>query len=264
MLKVFKIAGLHVDNNALPVLPTSDLDRLIAQMPGIRSWFDPTRGADVFAAGQILDRASGNILDALFPADQYAWKFSTFPNSTAPAFLLPNSPTPYQSDKFQMNATEFSIVAVARWSADDGVGDIIGAPTTQEASDISVRLTYSINDLIVIYQGITGIGNRLQISPADVGLSTFRQAAGIIMATFSVSKGLTLWFNGVQGKVNTTDLRALTNTAVQLCGYSTAVSNGFGGHLGHVLVFDVDLSSLAYAGYRNAMNRALMGHYGIV
>lgn len=270
MKMVFRVNDLHVNNSGLPVLSVSDTDKVLAQIPGLRYWFDPSKGTDVFRVSQLLDRASGKVLTPLFTTAAYQWALSNFA-SGKPAFLLPDSASVAYiaaDNSLTMNKTEFSIVAVLQKSSGSVFEDCI-VGSLNENDDVAMRWSFnygSTPQAINLYAGWAG-AMRIGMSATDVGISSFDNTLGLFMLTFSVQSGLKTWYNGRLIKANT-DVRPLTDNVIKIngMGLSTTggVSNrGFSGLLGHLLVFDTDLSNMSNAGYLSAMNTALKNYYGI-
>lgn len=255
MKKIIKLEGVHVDNDALPFVAATEEDRTLAAIPGLFFWL---QGGPQFAtsATDLVDRAQGRRVVAKSPAT--AWTQGNFSNG-APALIGPNG----TSSSYDVAGAEF---ALDRWS----VAMVVNIPSAASGNDEVTSYPESLSTGAPLVPRI-GFNSSKEFTIRE-GLPTERlRESGtawvdndaLLLATFSVQRGISFFVNGALAR-HVEDYRPLGDGAFHLGAQGLPQSSGgFSGHLGHLMLFNEDLSSVENTGYRRVLEQILMDKYGI-
>lgn len=257
MKKIIKLEGVRVDNDALPFVAATEEDRTLAAIPGLFFWL---QGGPQFAASatDLTDRAQGRRVVAKRPAT--AWTQGNFSNG-APALIGPSG----TSSSYDVAGAEF---ALDRWS----VAMVVNIPSSGSGNDevtsytdgldgqsdppLVPRIGFNSSKNFTIREGMPA--ERLRESG-----TAWVDNDALLLATFSVQRGISFFVNGDLAR-HVADYRPLDDGKFHLGAQALPQSSGgFGGRLGHLMLFNEDLSSVENTGYRRVLERILMAKYGI-
>ncbi len=259
MKKIITLSGVSVANDALPRVSATAAERTLASIPNLLLWMQA--GARFETSTGFKDRAHGHALDTSAPPENQ-WTRGTFTGG-ATAMVGPDSaaanyevPAGVEVDPDRWSVAVVAEIPSTVASTNHG---LIGLPRSYVDGDIALRMSFSASNTVRIY-GATGLETRISHAGGE-----WIDAPALIVATFSVENGLSLRVNGAQVAAASADLRPLTDGSFHI-GQSTVSAyhiNTFAGKLGHLLMFNADLSAVENAGYLAALEAVLMTEYGI-
>lgn len=254
MRKIIKLEGVHVDNDALPIVAASEEERTLASIPGLFFWL---QGGPQFASGTDLrDRAGGRLVTSKSPGT--AWTQGTFANG-APALIGPNG----TSSSYDVGGAEF---ALDRWS----IAMVVNIPSGASGNDEVTSYPESLSTGAPLVPRIGFNSSKEFTIREGMPAERMREAGtawvdndALLLATFSVQRGISFFVNGDLTR-HVADYRPLGDGKFHLGAQGLPQSSGgFSGRLGHLMLFNEDLSSVENTGYRRVLERILMDHYGI-
>lgn len=256
MKKIITLTGVQVQNEALPRVSVSPLDRLIASLPGMGLWLQG--GEQFMNAGSVLrDRVNGRQVVPISTQQATWWTQGQFPSGRR-ALSAPATSSNYSVGGAVFNRSAWSIVFVAS-VPDDATTKALISPLemSPDAAKFYPRVMFDSAHSLVVYRGTAAARLATPATP-------FEGRAGLGIITFSVARGLNIFVNGALVASAATDISPLDEGGFRL-GPPTAAHSGTGftGLLGHLLVLGVDLSDAYYEGYRTALTSALKSNYGI-
>lgn len=256
MQRFMVINGVRLDNaTGLPSIDRTEEGAAIGNIPGWDGGMltdpDYVSTAEQWVRNRARPVSKGPVLGGTL-------RLGTFDN-TATAF------NPISGDNFQyrstvdLNPNAWSAFAVIQPVASTGAPmDVIKATTS--TTDLCLRLSIdaaALNDFIV-YESTGALTRRAEYTANF----TTRTQPTLMMVTFSVEKGITIYDNGTQVVQAEGDKRPLV---AGLTGDNNITNlNLFRGRAGYSGILNVDLSKTENSGYRRAIEKFVMNKYGIV
>ncbi len=258
MRKIIKLSGVTVDNETLPRVVVSSEERAIASMPQLLFWM---QAGPSFASGNsFLDRATGEMIVPRSTSNY--WGQTSFPNGAPAIQAVPDDEAAIYlpGGNPRLNPDRWSVAAAVDVEYDgSGRRELLSAAETL-SGELAIRLQWTVNGRLQLLGAAPG-EVRLISSGVDMGSGPI-----VMMCTFSVERGIRFFMNGIEVAANPDDRQPLENTSFQIGGgpgITSASSAVFRGKLGHLLVFNTDLSAPENNGARLALNKILMDRYGI-
>lgn len=135
------------------------------------------------------------------------------------------------------------------------------SPVLEESGVVCLRiiLTEAVGEAVSVYENsVRSTGQPIRISYDNAELSD--AAPSLLMCTFSVERGLSIWRNGEQVAVNSDDKRPLT---FGTGGSDYEMFHYRRGKQGMTGVLNIDLSAPENSGHRRAIEKFVMNKYGI-
>lgn len=260
MKKIITLTGVTVDNDALPRVAATASEQALASIPGLFLWLQ-AGGKYQAGSSAFRDRAGGGLFTTAAEAHQLWGQVAMTggrpaiqgPDANAANYLLPENAA-IRPDQWAM-ATVLEMPS----SLAGANNSLLGLVRDSEPGVIAPRIAFNPKNTLLVYGPETGV-RRLEYTGEQ-----WSNKPALIVLTFSTERGFALRVNGHLVAENAADRRPLNETEFQI-GQSTALPahpNTFGGRLGHLLMFNADLTAVENAGYLRVLERELMGFYGI-
>lgn len=266
---------LDIDVPGAGALGQIEFDPFLAAVASLRdtagqhlvtTWIDPNPSLSIVEDGKfkLRDAASSVIMGTVPGADLLQKTTAlngqpTFEAST-PSTIFPNSST--YPDSY-VNAEEFTMLAVhnltpaasTRYELFGIGGGNVGTDNLFPGLEVYSNATAG-DSFLTLREGGTTTRRIIGAAPGIMGTTA------ISMVTFSVDKGLTLWWNKDQIEAEPSDTRPLTTPTFSYLGNRGAANPALG-QFGMAMILRADLSKSEYLGARNIILDGLMKKYAI-
>ena len=250
---ITRVRGWHTNNGALPSLYVSAEEKTLARLPGLKFWLDPQARFESLGSRLGIRDRKGRLDSTLnSPGAPYTLggvingqPTVTFTNATLQGLKYASATS------LNFMAGGYTVVAVAKRTGITGnfkffelYNNILSVFTGTDLRIYVMHNAVSSNTSAVVLDGGAHI---IQAAWNPVtGLSTV-QIDGVVKAMFSGAKAAP-------------DLSGVTTFSV---GTGSGVVNGQTADMGHVMIFDRDLTAVENTSTRSSMLTALGAKYGI-
>lgn len=264
MIKYQRISGVSISEGAeLPSITSTPEGRAMGAVPGWQAMIDPAYSNPLELSA--LNRATGDQCPVTVISSMTIGQMSGNPSfdlrssdDSKRAFINPNG--------VNLDPNRWTVFSVVNYGAKppeavSGGQWIIRAANTDVPPDslyLSVAVPNGTGNAFYVQEGSTGSPERIvgNLSPSLLE----RNTPTLLMATFSVERGLTIYDNGKQIARNESDTRPLTYAleGSELRFFQEGYSEyGMSG------VINQDLSAPENTGHRRAIEKFLMTKYDI-
>lgn len=254
MMRYQKLQGVNLDSSTtLPSINITPEGKAMGAVPGWQMLIDP----DYMVSGAPRNRALPNSITLTnMPID-----LGSFPNGQASLHIdtYANGTTAITPQDVAFNKDEWSVFAVVREDAEQTSHTTLFRSITDAPSGLlSVRIGISSMGSGRQFSVWEGTTTRRLVYPPE---KPFAGRTVLLMVTFSIRDGLSIFTNGEKVASNPDDKRPLDqgDGAGEWRFRSTAVT----ADVGMMGVLSIDLSQPENTGHRRAIEKFLMTKYGI-
>ena len=249
MRTVTRLTGVKINNPLLEKINISQDDLDLANIPGLLMWIEAGSAFFDETTKSIRDRVSGALLLSSGIADSPS--LSSFANG-APALDFPSAGVNSYPVDVHANPSAWSFVFAGRPSGLNPPGELLYPAVNILDASYGLRIGFNTEGYFRVYRGNSTV--RLTTDTIIVDEDV------VLVATFSVENGLSIMKNGVVIASDSSDKIPLDATAFK---FGSHTKNMYAGLVGHLMLFDIDLSDQKYSAQLLAVNKILKTKYGI-